>query len=185
MLAHAKKRKNHSRKKAPAKRAPGKSKGRLRLEAAPTPVQPPAAKEEDPTLDREPNQEDLAGEDADASGRDRAGCSYQKRGQEGARANDQSQSPPRCKDCAGLRRNWAAIAGFDQRRQHRLDESRREIRSGERRKTLYLWFLVDQTVHQTRPGQSVKDNSIAGPFGGQDFQDAADGHAPARGAWTP
>jgi RNA polymerase primary sigma factor len=66
MLAHAKKRKHSPRKKAPAKRITGKSKSRVRAEKPVSPEPPAPAREEDANFDQEPNQEDLAREEAAA-----------------------------------------------------------------------------------------------------------------------
>jgi DNA-directed RNA polymerase sigma subunit (sigma70/sigma32) len=42
-----------------------------------------------------------------------------------------------------------------QRREHRLDESRRALRSIQGRQALDLWLVVDQAIHQARSRQPV------------------------------
>jgi len=67
MLAHAKKRKNSRVKKAPARRTIVKGKKRAHVEAPPAPAAPaPPKDDEEANFDKEPNQEDLAREEAAA-----------------------------------------------------------------------------------------------------------------------
>jgi RNA polymerase primary sigma factor len=66
MLAQAKKRKHSRLKKAPGRRAAAKRKHRAHVEATPAPVAPAAKDEEEVNFDQEPNQEDLAREEAAA-----------------------------------------------------------------------------------------------------------------------
>jgi sigma-70-like protein len=58
------------------------------------------------------------------------------------------------KNCSRLREPRFADVGFSIRRQYRVDESSRTIRSGQGRKAEYVRGLVDQTGDQAGFGQS-------------------------------